>query len=162
MFHLIGEHDGSSCLEMVCFSQMISKGETILEADEGGSQSMPSDSKIHYMEYVSDSERGGNMLVTLEDSSYVVLTRTQQNLKPQDVVTPIHSTAKGKEILNHPRSVSKVVQEVASSSFDSSNSSFDIIEFFKSSRIQISPAEYLKLNPKELDRLVEFVKGNDM
>lgn len=40
-------------------------------------------------------------------------------------------------------------------------SPFDIIEFCKSSRNQISPVEYLKLNPKELDRLVKFVKGNN-
>lgn len=77
VFHLTDEHDGSSCPKMVHFSQMISKGETILEADEVSSQGMPGDSKIRYMEYVSDSKRGGNMLVSLEDSSYAILTRTQ-------------------------------------------------------------------------------------
>lgn len=40
-------------------------------------------------------------------------------------------------------------------------SSFDIIEFCKSSQIQITRVEYLKLNPKELDRLLQFVKGNN-
>lgn len=40
-------------------------------------------------------------------------------------------------------------------------SSFDIVEFCKSSQIQITPTEYLKLNPKELDRLVQFMKGNN-
>lgn len=77
VFHLTDEHDGSSCPEMVHFSQMISKGETILEVDEGFSQIMLGNSEIHYMKYVSDSERGGNMLVSLEDFSYAILTRTQ-------------------------------------------------------------------------------------
>lgn len=39
--------------------------------------------------------------------------------------------------------------------------SFDIIKFCKYSQIQITPTKYLKLNPKELDRLVQFVKGNN-
>ena len=36
---------------------------------------------------------------------------------------------------------------------------FDIVEFYRSSSISISPAKYLRLNPKELDKLVQYVKG---
>lgn len=35
---------------------------------------------------------------------------------------------------------------------------FDIIEFCKSTKIQVSQAEYLKMNPRELDRLIKYVR----
>ena len=37
------------------------------------------------------------------------------------------------------------------------DSIFDIVEFCKASRIQISPAEYLRMNPGELNKLIEHV-----
>lgn len=37
------------------------------------------------------------------------------------------------------------------------NSAFDIIEFCKTSRIQISPAEYLRMNPGGFNKLIEYV-----
>lgn len=40
-----------------------------------------------------------------------------------------------------------------------STSTFEIIEFCKSSSISISLEKYLRLNPKELDKLVQYVKG---
>lgn len=36
---------------------------------------------------------------------------------------------------------------------------FDIIEFCKSTKIQISYDDYLKSNPSELDILIEYVRG---
>lgn len=57
--------------------------------------------------------------------------------------------------------MSKIVPGIASSSFDSFTNPFDIIEFCKTSCVHIYPAGYLKLNLKEMDRLVEFVKGDD-
>ena len=41
----------------------------------------------------------------------------------------------------------------------SPSTSFDIIQFFKSSIVTIFTVDCLKKNPKELDRLVEFIKG---
>ena len=38
--------------------------------------------------------------------------------------------------------------------------SFDIIEFCKSSRIQISLIDYLKSSPSELDKLIKFIRGS--
>lgn len=101
------------------------------------------------------------MLVSLEDSSYAILTRTRENLKSQDAATLVHSSEKGKDILTRHGGMSKVVPGVAPSSSDSFTNPFDIIEFCKTSCVQISLAEYLKLNPRELDTLVEFVKVDD-
>lgn len=44
-----------------------------------------------------------------------------------------------------------LVQEVKFLKNSESESTFDIIEFCKSTRIQISPFDYLKSNPNELD-----------
>lgn len=36
---------------------------------------------------------------------------------------------------------------------------FDIVEFCKATKIQISLIEYLRLNPKELEKLIKYVQG---
>ena len=37
------------------------------------------------------------------------------------------------------------------------DSAFDIVEFCKTSRIQISPTKYLRMNPSKLNKLIEYV-----
>ena len=37
------------------------------------------------------------------------------------------------------------------------NSAFDIVEFCKTSIIKISPTKYLRMNPNELNKLIEYV-----
>lgn len=82
VFHLTDEHDGSSCPEMVRYAQLMNFKDTSNEWGEEGSPKQPGNSEIHFLEYESNSERGGDILVTLEDPSCVVLTRNQQNVKP--------------------------------------------------------------------------------
>ena len=38
-----------------------------------------------------------------------------------------------------------------------SDSTFDIVEFYKASRIQIATIEYLRMNTRELNKLIEYV-----
>ena len=40
-----------------------------------------------------------------------------------------------------------------------STSAFDIVEFYKTSSISIFPTDYLKLNPTELDKMIQYVNG---
>lgn len=51
IFHLMDDHDGSSCLEMVRHAQILSAGEVISElGSEGDVHGQPSDSGIHFLE----------------------------------------------------------------------------------------------------------------
>lgn len=95
----------------------------------------------------------------MEDTSCTVLTRTQRNFKAPTTSSapfvPVTNKLHIVRISDHSLKAPKI--QVHHKSVP--EPSFDIVEFCKSSRIQISLAEYFKLNPKELDKLVKFVHG---
>lgn len=138
---------------------MLSIGEFISElGSEGEVHGQLGDSGIHFPAYESNSDRGGDILVTLEDPSCVVLTRSQRPFKYTSTPTSPETLTKSKEIMNQNYENGSKVQEVQMFKCSKSDTSFDIMEFCKSSRIQISPAKYLKLNPKELEKLINYVQ----
>lgn len=95
--------------------------------------------------------------MTLEDPSCVVLTRSQHPSKTASIPTSFEILTKGKETMNRNLDNGSKVQEVQMVKRSESDNSFDIVEFC----IQISPIEYLKLNPKELEKLIKYVQeGN--
>lgn len=143
-------------LQMMISSKYISN-----ELSEEESFRQPNDYKIHFLEYETDSKRGGDILVTLEDPSCVVLTRNQQNMKPRMSSSSSVMAFKGKRMDSKLHQNDQELQEPLFLNTVKKESSFDIVEFCKSSQIQITPTGYIKLNPKELDRLVQFVKGNN-
>lgn len=98
VFHLNDEHDGSSCPEVVCYTQLMNLKDTSNEWGEEESSKQPSDYEIHFLEYESDSERGNDFLVTLEDPSCLLLTRNQQNVKPHMSSSSSVMAFKGKGI----------------------------------------------------------------
>lgn len=69
------------------------------EPSEEESFRQPGDSEIHFLEYELDSERGGDILVTLEDPSCVMLTRNQHSIKPQGAPLSSIVNPKSKDII---------------------------------------------------------------
>ncbi len=88
------------------------------------------------------------------------MSRGQRNQKPYPDNNPNATAPKGKDPAH--ADLTKIADPKALKKMEAttSSSSFDIVEFFKSSSITISPAEYLRLNPKELDKLVHYMKGS--
>ena len=69
---------------------------------------------------------------------------------------------KGKDPITSQKDASKGTENASSQKNHVDSKivpSFDIVQFCKSSTVTISTADYLKSNPKELDKLVEFIKG---
>lgn len=102
-------------------------------------------------------------MVTLEDPSCAILTRNQKATKiPFRMVYSIdlaHEKEKStQKTLEDPKSSDVKILPRGSSPSTSLSSSFDIVEFCKASTIQISLVEYLRSNPKELDKLVKYVR----
>ncbi|XP_059066583.1 uncharacterized protein LOC131857844 [Cryptomeria japonica] len=58
IFHLTDDHDRSSCLEMVRYSQLIGSKEVLNEVSEEESSRQLGNSEIHFLEYESNLERG--------------------------------------------------------------------------------------------------------
>lgn len=140
VFHLIDEHDGNSYLEMVRYAQLVNFKDTSNEWEGEESSKQPGDSEIHFLEYKSDSERGGDILVTLEDPSCAVLTRNQQNVKPQGASSSSSAAFKSKGLDPNFSINDQKLQEPSFFKPVVKDSSFDIIESCKSSQIQITPA----------------------
>lgn len=80
-------------------------------------------------------------MVTLEDPSCVVLTRNQQNIKPQGISSSSSMNFKGKEIVSRFHNIHQKPQESPLVRSIEKESLFDIVEFCKSSKIQITPIE---------------------
>ena len=100
------------------------------------------------------------MFTTLQSPACTVMTRGQRNQKPYLGNSSNTTAPKGKEPV-HTDSTKVAEPKIwKRTETKASTSAFDIVEFCKSSSITISPAEYLKLNPKELDKLVQYVKGS--
>ncbi|GLJ13010.1 hypothetical protein SUGI_0203320 [Cryptomeria japonica] len=167
-FHLTTDHDGSSCPDMIRHVQMKSTKDKLGEFTEVDKiQEVPGNSGSFYFEYESDSERGGNILVTLEDPACAILTRNQPTSQLAPFANSSGANFKGKDPTSNGFSFHAKTPEVKilQRNFESKNNSspfpsFDIIEFCKASTVQLSTAKYLKLNPKELDKLVKYVKGD--
>lgn len=117
------------------------------------------ESGSYFLEYESDSERGGDVFTTLQEPAYTVMTRGQRNQKFYPGNTPNVSNSKGKEHVQADTMEPKILFRAETKA---SASAFDIVEFCKTSSISISPAEYLKLNPKELDKLIQYMKGSSV
>lgn len=160
VFHLTNGHDGSSCPEMVQYAQMINTREVISElGPEEEVYGQLGDSGIHFLEYESDSDRGGDILVTLGDPYCAILTRGQRQSKNISTTRFTKTVAKGKEPLNQNLENGSRVQEVQMLKCFDLDTSFNIVEFCKALKIKISPAEYLRLNPKELEKIIKYVQG---
>lgn len=133
IFHLADDHDGSSFSKMVHYAQLIGSKEVLSELSEEESFRQPDDSGIHFLEYEFDSERGGDILVTLEDPSCAVLTRNQQNVKSQGAPSSFAGNFKGKEIFFHSHNNDLRAQEIQLLKPIDTENYFDIVEFCKSS-----------------------------
>lgn len=60
--------------------------------------------------------------------------------------------------MNRNSEISSKVQEVQILKQPESDIPFDIVEFCKTSKIQISSTKYLRLNLKELEKLIKYVQ----
>ena len=100
--------------------------------------------------------------MALQDPACIVLTMSQRNQRHYVGIIPTLSNAKGKEQIqaNSTKPIEHRILSRAESAIGTST--FDIVEFYNSSSISISLAKYLRLNPKELDKLVQYVKGDSI
>ena len=81
IFHLIDGHTCGSCPEMIRYIKMNNQKETIEEPPTNESPPQePGNLVSYFLEYELDLERG-DILVTLEEPSCIVLMRSQQNPK---------------------------------------------------------------------------------
>lgn len=163
VFHLTNDHEGTSCPKNIRYQQLEAKkvASTNVIIEEESSKE-PSDSVNYYLEYESDSNRGNNILLTLEEASYSVLTwgqrtgaaETQDKNKSNPTLAKDQREKRESESKSSPivTIVPQILRKVANS-----DSIFDIVEFCKTSRIQISPAKYLRMNPGELNKLIEYI-----
>lgn len=73
VFHLTDDHNGLTCLEMVRYIQMEANKETVEESLKGeGTPGVDGDYVNYFLEYESDSERGDDILITLQEPSHTV------------------------------------------------------------------------------------------
>lgn len=164
VFHLTTGHDGATCPNMKRYLQMEATKDILAEMTvEKRASGVSGDSGTYFLEYDSDSEWGGDILVTLEDPSCAILTRNQKATKTPfrtfSFVDSTHEKYKStQKTLENPKSSDVKILPKGSSPSTPLSSSFDIVELYKASTIQISPVEYLRLNPKELDKLVKYVR----
>lgn len=112
---------------------------------------------INFLEYEFDLERG-DIFTTLDESSCVFLIRSQQGANDKGMPT----SQKPSFISKNSNSSSHVFENTPKSlgyqPRDSNTYLLEIFQICKSSKIQIPPTKYLKLNPIELDRLIKYVK----
>lgn len=160
-FHMTSDHDERECpdwLNCVQLTRNALMAEQTIEKE--GSEKGETGS--YFLEYDSDSERGGDVYTTLQEPACTVMTRGQWNQKPYPGNTPTVPISKGKEHIHADLTKLTEPKILSRAEPKASTSAFDIVEFCKNSSITISPAEYLKLNPRELDRLVQYVKGSSV
>lgn len=152
IFHLTSDHEGATCLENVRHEQLeaekVAAMNKIIEED---SSEGPGDFVNYYLKYKSDSDRGGDILLTLEEPSCSVLTRAQWgekvDLQYKSIVVP--TQVKDFKVRAEGRNKTPQAQSSPTQILKRSDpkSLFDIVEFCRTSRIQISPTEYLRMNP---------------
>lgn len=164
VFHLTTDHDGATCPDMQRFLQMEATKDTLGEMTvEERASGVPGDSGTYFLEQDSYFERGGDILVTLEDPSCAILTRNQKATKTPfrtfSSIDSAHEKDKStQKTLEDPMSSDVKILPKVSSPSTPLFSPFNIVELCKASTIKISPAECLRLNPKELDKLVKYVR----
>lgn len=158
-FHMTSDHDERECPDWINCIQL-AKNALIAEQMTEKEDLEKGEPGTYFLEYESDSERGGDVYTTLQEPACTVMTRGQRNQKSSPGNTPNISNSKGKEHVHadmtktiEPRILSRIETKA-------STSAFDIVEFCKTSSISISPTKYLKLNPQELDKLIQYVKGS--
>ena len=92
IFHLTNDHEGSTCPENVRYQQLevekVATSNVIIEEEPFEE---PSDSVSYYLKYESDSKRGSDILLTLEEALCSVLTQGQR-------ATLVDNHAKGNTI----------------------------------------------------------------
>lgn len=128
---------------------------------EEDSSEGPDDSVKYYLEYESKSDRGGDILLTLEEPSCSISTRAQRGAKVDLQYKSTVIPTQAKDFKAKVEGRNKTLQDQSSPTqilkrFDL-DSLFDIVEFCKTSRIQISPTEYLRMNPNELNKLIHYI-----
>jgi hypothetical protein len=89
--------------------------------------------------------------MTLQDPACMIMTKSQRKWKPYIGASPDMSIPKGNEHIQSNLTKTIEMRIFSKTESGASTLAFDIVELCKSSSISISPAEYLKLNPKELN-----------
>ena len=93
IFHLTNDHEGSTCPKNVRYQQLeaekVAISNVIIEEEHSKE---PSNSISYYLEYESNSNRGSDILLTLEEASCLVLTHGQRattaNVHTKNCTTP--------------------------------------------------------------------------
>ena len=115
----------------------------------------------YYLEYESDSDRVSDILLTLEEASCLVLTQGKRTVTvdshPKGNTIP---TQEKRENESNSSPTSTNTPHILKKAYH--DSAFDIVESCKASRIQISHAEYLRMNPGELNKLIEYVHQSSL
>lgn len=164
VFHLTSDHDGVDCPKMKRFIQLTTTKEVIEEVVyEVSSSNQYGDCTNGYLEFEHDDYRGGDVYITLDDATCATITRSHQHSNqkgtpnpPKVLLTQASATSKGgnaSQSVVDNSSKNPIVAPI-----EDLPGTFDIVEFYKNSKVQISQAEYLRMNPKELDRLIEYVR----
>ena len=90
------DHDEWDCPEWLNCIQLVKNAIATEQTSEG--QNVKIENLVAYfLEYESDSERGGTMFTTLQNSTCTVMTRGQRNQKPYPGNSSNTPTSKGKE-----------------------------------------------------------------
>lgn len=152
VFHLTNDHEESTCPKNVRYQQLevekVATSNVIIEEEPSEEHG---DFVSYCLEYESDFDRGSDILLTLEEASCSVLTHGQRVAKV-DIHTKNNATpTQVKELKakreNEGKSSPLQIATPLILKRSDYDSTFDIVEFCKTSRIQISPYKYLRMNP---------------
>lgn len=156
-FHLRVDHDGNTCEDMIRYLQM--RGEEVqrIEYLEDDDDHAPHGDSVNlYCEYESDLENGENCFATLEGPQLTMMARGQKNKGKVPNAAPVKNQAPSHKANRNDNSASSSSQKEEK---DKLSHSFDIIQFCEESKIQISPIDYLKSHPDQLQRLIDRCKN---
>lgn len=119
------------------------------------------DSGTFFLEYESDSKVGGDFFSTLDGIHMTMETRNKREKNPtnsmptQNATTSPSSAIVGASTSSFQRKEKKKFKPIGKP-----QSSFEIIKYSKDAHIQVSPLNYLKTHPIELQKLVDYCKSD--
>lgn len=87
-------------------------------------------SRAYFLEYKSDTERGGDTFVTLQDPTCTILTWNQRNYKTYTGTNATTTSSKGKEYAHTNSAKNAGFKILSRTESSTSSSSFYMVEFF--------------------------------
>lgn len=108
-----------------------------------------------FLEYESDSEKHRECYPTIDGTAYTILTRIQKGktMVPNSPSRTHDPSTLGTKYVSQGMEILQSGKE---------QGPFDFVKFYKDSKTQISPIDYLETNPAELKRFIDHCKGDNI